>query len=303
MKSLLMTLLPIWLVVVVFAGCTGGPPEEAVDFSAWAVTPVEKVADGFRFTEGPVWHKDGYLLFSDIPANRIYKWTPGKAVEVYRPDSGKSNGLTIDGQGRLVACEHWNRRISRTEMEGAIMAVCGLYSGKRFNSPNDLAIRSDGMIFFTDPTYGLEGRDKEQSCNGLYRIKPGMEAVLLARDFNMPNGLALSPDEDRLYVAGMRDRLVSLVDLVVRVSKKGVTGTDINESLKEASETTLKGILGYSQLPLVSTDFNGCPLSSIVDAQTTDVIGDMVKVLSWYDNETGYSNRMVDLAAMIGNQL
>jgi glyceraldehyde 3-phosphate dehydrogenase len=96
---------------------------------------------------------------------------------------------------------------------------------------------------------------------------------------------------------------VSLVDLVVRVSKSGVTGTDINEALKEASESTLKGILGYSDLPLVSTDFNGCPLSSIVDAQTTYVVNDMVKVLSWYDNETGYSNRMIDLAAMVGEQL
>lgn len=96
---------------------------------------------------------------------------------------------------------------------------------------------------------------------------------------------------------------VSLVDLVVAVSKDGVTGSDVNEALKEASEGALKGILGYSELPLVSTDFNGCPLSSIVDAQTTYVINDMVKVLSWYDNETGYSNRMVDLAAMVGQQL
>lgn len=96
---------------------------------------------------------------------------------------------------------------------------------------------------------------------------------------------------------------VSIVDVVVNVEKKGVTVSDVNAALKEAAEGTLKGIMGYSELPLVSSDFNGCPLSSIVDAQTTHVIGDMVKVLSWYDNETGYSNRMVDLAAMIGRQL
>jgi glyceraldehyde 3-phosphate dehydrogenase len=95
---------------------------------------------------------------------------------------------------------------------------------------------------------------------------------------------------------------VSIVDVVVNVDKAGVTKTDINEALKEAAEGTLKGILGYSDLPLVSTDFNGSPLSSIVDAQTTYVVDKMVKVLSWYDNETGYSNRMVDLAAMIGRQ-
>ena len=96
---------------------------------------------------------------------------------------------------------------------------------------------------------------------------------------------------------------VSIVDVVVNVEKAGVTKSDVNEALKEAAEGTLKGILGYSDLPLVSTDFNGCPLSSIVDAPTTYVVANMVKVLSWYDNETGYSNRMVDLAAMIGKQL
>jgi glyceraldehyde 3-phosphate dehydrogenase len=96
---------------------------------------------------------------------------------------------------------------------------------------------------------------------------------------------------------------VSIVDVVVNVDKAGVTKSDVNEALKEAAEGTLKGILGYSDLPLVSTDFNGCPLSSIVDAPTTYVVANMVKVLSWYDNETGYSNRMVDLAAMIGKQL
>jgi glyceraldehyde 3-phosphate dehydrogenase len=96
---------------------------------------------------------------------------------------------------------------------------------------------------------------------------------------------------------------VSIVDVVVTVDKAGVTKSDVNEALKEAAEGTLKGILGYSDLPLVSTDFNGCPLSSIVDAPTTYVVANMVKVLSWYDNETGYSNRMVDLAAMIGKQL
>jgi glyceraldehyde 3-phosphate dehydrogenase len=96
---------------------------------------------------------------------------------------------------------------------------------------------------------------------------------------------------------------VSIVDVVVNVDKAGVTKSDVNEALKEAAEGTLKDILGYSDLPLVSTDFNGCPLSSIVDAPTTYVVANMVKVLSWYDNETGYSNRMVDLAAMIGKQL
>jgi gluconolactonase len=204
MKFLQSTLTPIALAAAALAGCTGVPHEEEPDFSIFVTAPLEKTADGFQFTEGPVWHPDGFLLFSDIPANKIYKWTTGDAIEVFRYDSGKSNGLSIDGEGRLIACEHRNRRVSRTEMEGAVMAVCGLYRGNRFNSPNDLAIRSDGMIFFTDPPYGLEGREKEQPCNGLYRIKPGEEAVLLAGDFDRPNGLALSPDEKTLYVADSR---------------------------------------------------------------------------------------------------
>ncbi|MBN2328860.1 MAG: SMP-30/gluconolactonase/LRE family protein, partial [Candidatus Omnitrophica bacterium] len=162
---------------------------------------VEKIADGFLFTEGPVWHKDGYLLFSDIPAHKIVKWSAQRGVETYREESGDSNGLAFDHQGRLIACEHGGRRISRTETDGSITCIADQYKGKRFNSPNDCAVRSDGMIFFTDPDYGLGGQKSEIGFNGVYCVKSGQPPVLLAKDFNKPNGVALSPDEKILYVA------------------------------------------------------------------------------------------------------
>jgi sugar lactone lactonase YvrE len=163
---------------------------------------VEKVADGFKFVEGPVWHPGGFLLFSDIPANTIYKWKPGAAnAEVFRTPSGHSNGLTLDPQGRLVACEH-DRRVSRTEKDGSIVTLAEKFDGKRLNSPNDLVVKSDGSIYFTDPPYGLpkgnEGR--EIGFNGVFRIASDGKLSALAKDFDRPNGLAFSPDEKKLYI-------------------------------------------------------------------------------------------------------
>jgi gluconolactonase len=167
----------------------------------------ERIATGFSFTEGPIWHPDGYLLFSDIPGNTIYKWTPDGKVEKFRSPSGHSNGLAFDKQGRLIACEHTNRRVSRTEPDGTIMTLVHQYEGKRLNSPNDVAVKSDGSIYFTDPPYGLEAAygipgKQELAFQGLYRILPdGKTLELLVKDLYRPNGLAFSPDEKVLYVA------------------------------------------------------------------------------------------------------
>jgi sugar lactone lactonase YvrE len=163
---------------------------------------VEKVSDGFQFTEGPVWMTEGYLIFSDIPADTIYKWSPGQAeAEVYRRPSGHSNGLTLDRQGRLLACEH-DRRVSRTEPDGKVLTLAARYRGKRLNSPNDIVAKSDGGIYFTDPPYGLPGQSegKELEFQGVYRIEPDGSLVLLDASFERPNGLAFSPDERVLYV-------------------------------------------------------------------------------------------------------
>jgi sugar lactone lactonase YvrE len=165
-------------------------------------TAVEKVLGGFQFTEGPVWHPDGYLLFSDIPANTIYHWTPGSSeAVVFRSPSGHSNGLTLDSQDRLLACEH-DRRVSRTERDGTVAGIATHYQDRRLNSPNDIVVKSDGSIYFTDPPYGLPGQSegKELDWNGVYRLAPDGTLTLLDDSFERPNGLAFSPDERTLYV-------------------------------------------------------------------------------------------------------
>ncbi len=170
-------------------------PEKAV---------LDQIATSFGFTEGPIWYKD-CLLFSDIPRNRIVRWhmrSEGPEVTTFRSPSGNANGLTLDRSGRLIACEHSTRRVTRTEIDGSISVLAERYEGRRLNSPNDVVVRSDGSIYFTDPPYGLENFTvwKELPCNGVYRIAPDGELTLLVDDFERPNGLAFSPNESVLYI-------------------------------------------------------------------------------------------------------
>lgn len=164
---------------------------------------VEKVADSFGFVEGPVWHTGGFLLFTDIPRNRIMKWHPKEGVSVFRVPSDQANGLAFNRQGRLFACEHKARRVSRTEASGAVTSVVDKFEGKRLNSPNDLAFAADGSVYFTDPPYGLprSSEGKELDFNGVYRLSPQGELTALIKDFERPNGIAFSPDQKTLYVA------------------------------------------------------------------------------------------------------
>ena len=175
---------------------------------------VELVADGFIFTEGPIWiDASDTLLFSDIPADTIYE--PDKTV--FRKPSGQSNGLTLDSKGRLIACEHKNRRVTRTEKNGDITVLADKYEGKRLNSPNDIILRSDGVIFFTDPPYGLpgglEGPNAELTFAGVYRLDADGKITLLKDDFIKPNGLALSPDEKTLYIADTEGKHIRVFDV------------------------------------------------------------------------------------------
>ncbi len=169
---------------------------------------LEQIATGFGFTEGPIWCGD-YLLFSDIPRNRIVRWrmySNGPEVTTFRSPSGHSNGLTLDRSGRLVACEHNTRRVTRSEIDGSVSVIAERYEGRRLNSPNDVVVRSDGSVYFTDPSFGLANHSawKELPFNGVYRIAPDGELVLLVDDFEMPNGLAFSPDESVLYINDTR---------------------------------------------------------------------------------------------------
>lgn len=180
-----------------------GAAEELIDPDA----RLERLAGGFSWAEGPVWNfETGYLTFSDVIGNTMYRYDDSGGVRIYRSPSNYTNGQTIDADGRLVACEHQTRRLTR-EIPDGIETVVGGYEGKMFNSPNDVVAAGDGSLIFTDPSYGLDkeeeggGGERELPFQGVYRIPPGSnEAELLADDFVGPNGLALSPEEDLLYV-------------------------------------------------------------------------------------------------------
>jgi gluconolactonase len=170
--------------------------------------PIELLADGCRWAEGPV-YLDGGVVWSDIPNDRMLRWDEATgAVTTFRAPSAFANGNTLDREGRLVTCEHGNRRVTRTERDGSITVIADRYDGRRLNSPNDVVVRSDGSVWFTDPTYGIdsdeEGHKAESeigACN-VYRADPDSgECRIVAGDFMCPNGLAFSPDERRLFVS------------------------------------------------------------------------------------------------------
>jgi len=171
---------------------------------------LDRLWTGCRWAEGPAWFAAGrYLLWSDLPNNRIMRWdeTDG-SVSVFRQPCGNANGNTVDAQGRLISCEHLNRRVTRTEHDGRITVLADTYQGKRLNSPNDVVVKSDGSVWFTDPDYGIiadyEGAlaEREQDGCHVYRIDPHSgQLSRVADDFHHPNGLAFSPDEKTLYIA------------------------------------------------------------------------------------------------------
>lgn len=170
---------------------------------------LETLFTGCRWAEGPVWFGDlNCLLWSDIPNDRMMRWSPGIGASEFRNPAGNTNGHTRDREGRLVSCSHGNRRVERTEHDGTITVLATHYDGKRLNSPNDLVVKSDGTIWFTDPAYGIEsdyeGHRSLQEQDGchVYRIDPQNGAVArVTTDFDRPNGLAFSPDESILYIA------------------------------------------------------------------------------------------------------
>jgi gluconolactonase len=163
---------------------------------------VEQLATGFQFTEGPAWLPQGFLVFSDIPANEIKKCTPGAGISNFRAPSNQANGNLVDRQGRLVSCEHGGRRVARLEKDGTLATLVDSFEGKKLNSPNDVAIHPDGSIWFTDPDYGLAGRPKEQEGNYVYRYdEKTKQLTAVVRDFDKPNGLCFSPGGKLLYIA------------------------------------------------------------------------------------------------------
>jgi len=179
-------------------------------FTAFLVSeqPIIEVC-GFKFTEGPLWVKGIGWIFSDIPANRVYKL---ENKEVYLEPSGNSNGLALDKGGNILLAEHGNRRVSKMNKDGVIEILVDKYQGRRLNSPNDLVVRSDGTIFFTDPPYGLPGGleapNAELGFCGIYKVTPKRDVLLINKDLKKPNGIALSKDEQILFVADTEQNAV-----------------------------------------------------------------------------------------------
>lgn len=170
---------------------------------------LQKLAGDLKFIEGPVWmpvvyhYAPGFLIFSDIPANELKRWDEKSGVSTFRGESNNTNGNTLDRQGRLISCEHTARRVTRTEKDGSITVLADSFEGKKFNSPNDVVVKSDGTIWFTDPPYGLPKDAKQElEKNCVFRVDPELKKIsIVADDFDHPNGLCFSPDEKRLYIA------------------------------------------------------------------------------------------------------
>ena len=174
---------------------------------------IEKVATGYQFTEGAVWSRDGFLLFSDVPADRILKFTPGKGTETFRENTHGTNGNTLDAQGRLYSCQSRTRRVVRIDRKGKEEVLAEKWEGKRLNAPNDIVVRKDGQVYFTDPAFGDQADTRELDFFGVYHISPKGALEIVARPKGRPNGLAFSPNGRVLYVDNSDDRTVVAYDL------------------------------------------------------------------------------------------
>jgi len=215
---------------------------------------IEQIADGFLGGEGSVWSREGFLLFSDYEINRIYKYVPGKSPEVYREGSNGANGNTMDRQGRLYTCEYRSRRVTRTDRKGRIEVLADRFEGKRFNAPNDIVVRRDGHIYFSDPLYTpLDHRDLD--FFGVYHMSPKGQIEAIARWQTRPNGVTLSPDGKILYVANTDEKNIHAFDLdsrgrasndriVIANLEAGADG--IRTDIKGNLYLTVRGVVVYS---------------------------------------------------------
>ena len=160
-----------------------------------------KLADGYRFTEGPAWSKDGYLIFSDTPSDRLLKWTPGHATEVFRTDAHGPSGNAFDADGRLYTCETRLRRVTRTDKKGKIEVLADHWEGKRLNAPSDIVVSKSDHVYFTDPAFGDQLDHRELDFYGVYHLPPKGPMKLVAKSAGRPHGIALSPNGRTLYVS------------------------------------------------------------------------------------------------------
>lgn len=174
---------------------------------------VGRVATGYTFTEGPAWSPMGFLIFSDIPANKLLRFDPGEPATTYRENSNGANGNRFDAQGRLYSCESHSRRVTRTDKKGKMEVVAERWQGKRLNAPNDIAIRKDGDVYFTDPAFGNQQDTRELDFYGVFHVSRKGELEVIAKPKGRPNGIALAPDGRTLYVGNSDERNVRAYDL------------------------------------------------------------------------------------------
>jgi gluconolactonase len=187
----------------------------AVSLSAqdFSLLKLELLAKGYTYTEGPAWSKDGFLIFSDTPSDKLFKWIPGQDPEVFRKDAHGPSGNAFDSQGRLYTCETRARRVTRTDKKGAIEVLADKFEGKRLNAPNDLAISKSDHVYFTDPAFGSQQDTRELDFYGVYHLAPKSPLKVVARPKGRPNGIALSPNGRILYVANSDEHNVRAYDL------------------------------------------------------------------------------------------
>ena len=196
--------LTVSLLLLALAGCSAPPSALSIEDLLAPDAAVTKIVGGMGFTEGPVWLPQAKkLVFSDIPGAKLMEWSPGGGLRTFRA-SPNPNGNVLDREGRLLTCRHGARDLVRTEPDGALTVLCDRYQGKRFNSPNDVAVKSDGTLWFTDPPWGLPNQREGRELAGhwVFRLDPATgEVTLLVESLSMPNGVAFSPDERFLYVS------------------------------------------------------------------------------------------------------
>ena len=230
---------------------------------------VDKVAAGYVFTEGPAWSREGYLIFSDVPNNKLLQLEPGTPVSVFRSNSNGANGNTFDAQGRLYTCESHLRRVTRTDKKGKVEVLAERYQGKRLNAPNDIVVRKDGQIYFTDPAFGNQQDTRELDFYGVYRISRRGELEVIARPKGRPNGISISPNGSVLYVSNSDERNVRAYDLDKNgaASNERILVSNI-EGVPDGMRVDEKGNLYVAAGKIQVYTPEGKPLASVPLAET-----------------------------------
>jgi gluconolactonase len=230
---------------------------------------VERMVHGVTFAEGPVWSRDGFLIFSDIPNNKILQYKPGDAPGTFRANSNGANGNTFDVQGRLYTCESHARRVTRTDKKGKIEVLAERFQGKRLNAPNDIVVRRDGQIYFTDPAFGNQQDMRELDFYGVYHLSHRGDLEVLAKPKGRPNGIAISPNGKILYVTNSDERNVRAYDLAGNgtASNERVLVSNI-EGVPDGIRVDEKGNLYVAASKLEVYTPEGKPLGSITLLET-----------------------------------